>query len=68
MAMSKRLYNMLHGFGSLLLVFPPAKTRFSDISNHFHNRPSIEDTFRGDWERLGEDMNRAITKVTCGKR
>jgi hypothetical protein len=63
MAMSKRLYNLLHGFGSLLMVFPSVQSRPTVMRDYFSTRPTIEDTFRKDWETLSGDMNRAIEKV-----
>ena len=68
MAMSKRLYNLLHGFGSLLMVFPSVQARSTVVRDYFSTRPTIEDTFRRDWETLSGDMNRAIEKVSRDQR
>jgi hypothetical protein len=68
MAMSKRLYNLLHGFGSLLMVFPSVQSRPTVLRDYFSTRPTIDDTFRKDWETLSGDMNRAIEKVSRVQR
>lgn len=42
--------------GGLILLLPrPAARR--------RRRPSAEEAFRGDWERLGKDMRKAAAKV-----
>lgn len=42
--------------GGLILLLPrPAARR--------RRRPSAEEAFRGDWERLGKDMRKAVAKV-----
>lgn len=66
MGMSLKLYNILRGFGSLLVVFPaedvmpkrPASAR----------RLSVQDALRSDWETLGRDMNKAFETVSRVQR
>ena len=53
---------LIYGVGTLISIFPHAEGRKPTVKAY---RPakSVEEAFRGDWARLGSDMNNAVNKV-----
>ncbi len=55
--MKKIIKNILKGAGSILFIAPPRQDRtftrkFSSVS--------VEDALRGDWEKVGQALNKSI--------
>lgn len=64
--MTKRLKNLLAGAATIGSVVPaqerpPVKTLYSPA-------PSATEALRGDWQRVGNDIRRAIEKVGRGAK
>ncbi len=53
---------LIYGVGSLISIFPQVEGRKPTVRTY---RPAktVEEAFRGDWARLGVDMNKAVKKV-----
>ena len=56
--MKKHLSNVLHGMGSVLEVSPNTDYR------RFLPKGTDADRLHSDWQKVGQDLNSAIRKVT----
>lgn len=60
--LKSKIRYILYGVGSLVSIFPNVadstpKPRYYKPAN------SVEEAFRADWSRLGQDMNKAVNSV-----
>lgn len=66
--LKSKMQCFLGGIGSLISIFPMTDTRPATTSLYKPAR-DVEEAFRGDWERLGKDMKKAVrTVIGNGKK
>jgi len=57
-----KIHCFLCGMGSLISVFPQIDSRPAPASL-YKPAKSVKEAFQGDWERLGNDMQKAVHTV-----
>ncbi len=66
--LKSRLRYFLHGFGSLVSIFPGEPiSSCKPRDSYYKPAKSVEDAFRSDWSNLGKDMNKAVNRVLNGE-
>ena len=57
-----KLQYFFYGVGSLVSIFPNVADA-EPKPRYYKPAKSVEEAFRADWSRLGQDMNKAVKSV-----